>query len=318
MAFFMTQIIKLSNLPLIYSAKIKEPEFIINLKNKLIELGEKEDDEEFIFSGSKEGNNLRKSINIKKLFDDELKIGKFVKVFGITIKNIINSYLNDCQIKVHEDIRLLARIRLFKDYPGYFLAPHNDSVDTITSIILPVYKKQELTAGYELIRKSKATIKTNNTIDIFNDFFQSIGKEYKIQSNEFKTESVVEIAISNDYKIVMILVEIYNDKNENIEKNYKVNIWRVRDYILEQEHVMAIMNPTCGYINDLTNNSKYISQMSRHGVIPTEKIRMNFIIDVLANKGTTPVNDRFGYVSNQDFVIEFGKTTRNKIINVNN
>ena len=58
--------------------------------------------------------------------------------------------------------------------------------------------------------------------------------------------------------------------------------------------------------------------MSRHGVVPTEKIRMNFIIDVLANKGATPVNDRFGYVSNQDFVIEFGKTTRNKIINVNN
>ena len=305
----MLKIIKRSNAPLFYSIKISDSQYLENIR-KLLNEHQYTNDNFFKFAGSIEPNKFRKNLPIDKFFETSESISNFHAFITGVVKLFIKNYFSEYKVKYINNGRLRARIRLFEDLPGYFLAPHNDSTDTIASLILPINKGQEKTAALELMQ-SRTIIFSETEVEIlFEQLFESIGVyEYTYQTNEFGYEKNVRIASSNDNKILLVTSNID-------EKNYKYNLYINRDYTLENDEILCIPNPNCIYINiDNKFYKEHISKISRHAVMPTRYIRRNLIVDLVVVNGPEASEDKFGYNDEFDYLIEYGRKTKDKLFN---
>jgi hypothetical protein len=303
----MLKIIKRSNAPLFYSIKISDLEYLCNIRNLLNEY-QLTNDNFFKFPGSIEPNKLRKNLPINKFFESSGNISNFHKFITAIVNLFIKSYFSEYKINYLHEGQFIARIRLFEDYPGYFLAPHNDSVDTIASLILPIIEGQEKTTSFELMKSRTINNSEGDLEKLFAQLFESIGvHEYTYQNNEFGIEKNVRIASSNDNKILLVSSSVD-------EKKLKYNIFINREYTLESDEILCIPNPNCQYI-DVGNKfyKEYISKISRHGVMPTKHIRRNLIVDLVVANGPEASEDRFGYKNEFDYLIEYGKKTKEKL-----
>ena len=94
----------------------------------------------------------------------------------------------------------------------------------------------------------------------------------------------------------------------------KYNIFINREYTLENNEILCIPNPNCQYV-DVGNKfyKEYISKISRHGVMPTKHIRCNLIVDLVVANGPEASEDRFGYKNEFDYLIEYGRKTKEKL-----
>ena len=75
--------------------------------------------------------------------------------------------------------------------------------------------------------------------------------------------------------------------------------------------MLCICNPNCQYVeykDDLYGRTT--ARLSKHGVMPTEKMRRNLIIDLLVAEGKEVENDKFGLINATDIVIEYGRQTK--------
>ena len=305
----MLKIIKRSNAPLFYSIKISDSQYLENIR-KLLNEHQYTNDNFFKFAGSIEPNKFRKNLPIDKFFETSESISNFHAFITGVVKLFIKNYFEEYKINYLHEGQFIARIRLFEDFPGYFLAPHNDSVDTIASLILPIIEGQEKTTSFELM-KSRIINNSNAEVEnLFEQIFGNIGVvDYKYQTNEFGNEKNVTIASTNDNKI--LLVSASAD-----EKKLKYDIFINREYTLESDEILCIPNPNCQYV-DIGNKfyKEYISKISRHGVMPTKNIRRNLIVDLVVAHGPEASEDRFGYKNEFDYLIEYGRKTKDKLFN---
>lgn len=299
----MSTIVKKSTLPLLYGIKVDEINYLNELRTKLSDKVSK-NDKDFNFRGSINSNEKRRSVSLDALIEDDEKINKLYFFITKNINKFFNVYLKENKIKFLDRGRVLARIRLFEDHPGYFLAPHNDSSDTLVSMIIPVYPEQQKTAAFELI-KTGNILNTDQNINFYIDkIFNLVGvKKYDMHKNEFGNIENVNIAVSEDKEMVLVI-----SKNND---NYKFNVHLNRSYNISENEILCICNPKCRYIEHGDElYGKSTGRLSKHGVMPTIKIRRNLIIDILAADGAEVEKDKFGLLNSTDIVIEYGKLTK--------
>ncbi len=302
----MSKIVKKSSFPLLYGIKVKEIKYLDELRVKLSDR-ETIKNKNFNFVGSLNSNEKRKILSIDNLFKKDEDVSKLYYFITRNLNIFLHVYFKENKIKFLDRGRVLARIRLFEDHPGYFLAPHNDSSDTIASLIIPIYPGQQKTAAFELI-KTGNILNTDQDINFYIEkLYDLVGiSGYKIYGNDFEGVDDVNIAVSDNKEMVLVI-----SKN-NINNNYKFNIHADRNFSLSENEIISICNPNCAYIeygDELYGN--ITGRLSKHGVMPTLKIRRNLIIDLLASEGGEVEQDKFGLLNSTDIVIEYGAITKN-------
>jgi len=166
-----------------------------------------------------------------------------------------------------------VRCRLVKDNPGYFLAPHNDSTDTLFAFLLPIKKSQQPTSSFRKIRV-QSLLKSvyprkSDAIAFFTTRYQC--ESMTEISDQFQRNSALTIHYCRKRNLLITV-------SDSVE-NYNITVWRCRDLTVLEDEVLIIPNSTNKIFDShLLTPAKLLGA---HGVLPTIEERINLLADVL-------------------------------------
>ncbi len=218
----------------------------------------------------------------------------------LTSKSLINSLIRNSLLILDKaiyfnkkkpivnssNIELISRFRYLMDYKNYYLAPHNDSGDTLLALLLPLSPNNTPTSLFASIPLNLSEYSEANDKPFYKDQFH---KEYLIK------ESTKEGIILNYIK----------KEGSPLIVN---RTWYAQKTPIEFGDALILPNPSFQLWNCSDHCQEFLSNKTAHGVFPpiSEENRPMLLVDyVIKESNEIMSQSEYQYSFNLNYINEW-------------